>query len=149
MATMKGGEGVTRVLAEIADKLTRPATLRVGFLSESTYPGGTSVAMVAALNEFGVPSHGQPPRPFFRNLIADKSPEWPEAVAELLRANDYDLERSLDQAGFVIAGQLRESIQKLTEPPLAPSTIAKKGSSKPLIDSGVMIAAVDHEVTRG
>ena len=52
----------------------------------------------------------------------------------------------LGQTGEAIAGQLRESIINLTEPPLAPATVARKGSDKPLVDTGHMLASVDYEV---
>lgn len=146
MATMRGGEGVSRVLAEVADRISRPLGLRVGFLENATYPDGKTVAMIAAIQEFGAPRAGIPPRPFFRNMIAKKSPEWPAAVADLIVDNDYDMRRALDQAGFAIAGQLRQSIQDTNSPALAQSTIDRKGHSKPLIDTGHLYNSVDHEV---
>lgn len=146
MAEISGGDKLEAALERIARKLKRGGTVRVGFLEKATYPDGTSVPLVAAINEFGAPSRGQPPRPFFRRMIAAKSGEWPRAIEDLLKANDYDATRVLAQVGEGIAGQLRQSIVDLTEPPLAPSTIARKKSSKPLIDTGVMIASVDYEV---
>lgn len=145
---MRGGENVRRYLEHVADRVSRPATLRVGFLENATYPDGKPVAMIAAIQEFGAPRANIPARPFFRNMIAKKSKEWPSAVAGLLAANDFDLEGALDQAGFAIAGQLRQSIQQTNAPPLAQSTIDRKGHSKPLVDTGHMLNSVDHEVVR-
>jgi hypothetical protein len=102
--------------------------------------------MIAAIQEFGAPKAGIPPRPFFRNMIADKQGEWPSAIAGLLKDNDYDAARALDIAGFAIAGQLKQSIIDTNAPPLSPVTIAKKGFSKPLIDTAHMINSIDHEV---
>lgn len=147
--TLKGGEKVTAYLNSISDKVSRPATLQVGFLSGATYPDGTPVAMIAAINEFGAPSRGQPPRPFFRDMIAAKGPEWPEAIAALLKANGYDLHATLQQAGEAIAGQLRQSITNFNGAALAPSTIKKKGFAKQLVDTGHMLNSVDYEVTEG
>jgi hypothetical protein len=90
-----------------------------------------------------------PPRPFFRRMIAAKSQEWPAGVATQLKAKDYDGVAALDVVGAAIAGQLVESIKTLTDPPLAASTIRKKKFAKPLIDTGDMWRAVDHEVTTG
>lgn len=148
MARMRGGERVSRILAEIAERVGQDYGLRVGFLENATYPDGKPVGMIAAIQEFGAPRAGIPPRPFFRNMIAKKSPEWPAAVGALLVANDYDVERTLDQVGFAIAGQLRESIQQTNAPPLAESTIRRKGHDKPLVDTGHMLNSVDHEVVR-
>ena len=145
--TLKGGEKVAAYLKSVSDKVSRPATLRVGFLSSATYPDGTPVAMIAAINEFGAPSRGQPPRPFFRDMIAAKEQEWGPAIAALLQANGYDLKAALELAGQSIAGQLRQSITNYNGPALAPSTIKRKGFAKQLVDSGVMLNSVDHEVT--
>lgn len=149
MATISGGERLATALREMASKVAKPATLRVGFLENARYPDGTPVAMVAAINEYGAPSRGQPPRPFFRRMIAKHVGEWPSAIGDLLKANEYDAAKALDLTGATIAGQLRQSITDLVDPPLAPSTIRRKGFDKPLIDSGDMRRSVDHEVKTG
>jgi hypothetical protein len=146
MADISGGDKLDAALNRIAQGLKRGGTVRVGFLENATYPDGTSVSLVAAINEFGAPSRGQPPRPFFRRMIAAKSGEWPKAIEGLLKANDYDTKRVLALMGEGIKGQLQQSIVDLVEPPLKPSTIARKGSSKPLIDTGHMLNSVDYEV---
>lgn len=147
--TLKGGEKVTAYLKSVSDKVSRPATLQVGFLSGATYPDGTPVAMIAAINEFGAPSRGQPPRPFFRDMIAAKESEWGPAIAALLKANGYDLAAALELAGQAISGQLRQSITNFNGAPLAPSTIKAKGFAKQLVDTGHMLNSVDYEVTEG
>lgn len=147
MANMRGGENVARALRDIGEAISRPATLRVGFLEGATYPDGTLVAMVAAIQEFGAPRAGIPPRPFFRNMIARKSPEWPAAIGALLVANRYDLTVTFQQAGQAIAGQLRQSIVDTNSPVLAESTVARKGFAKPLVDTGHMLQSVDFEVS--
>lgn len=144
MATLRGGEKLAAALADIAKQVSKAAVVRVGFLEGATAPNGDSIPLRAALNEFGTSK--MPPRPFFRNMIAAKQGEWPSAVAGLLKANDYDAAKTLDITGEAIASQLQESIQQLTSPPLAQSTIDKKGFDKPLIEHGDMINAVSHEV---
>lgn len=146
MAEIRGGTKLAAALSAIAKQLSRPETVRVGFLEGATYPDGTSVAMVAAVNEYGAPSRGIPPRPFFRNMIADKSQEWPEALGKTLQATGLDQTRALELMGQGVAAQLRDSIVKTDSPPLAQSTIDRKGSSKPLVDSGHMLNSVDYEV---
>ena len=89
MATITGGSKLEAALRDMAAKVSNPATLRVGWLENSTYPDGTPTAMVAAIVEYGRPSIGQPPRPAFRNMIADKSGEWPAAIAGLLKSNKH------------------------------------------------------------
>ena len=148
MAKLSGGEKLEAALRELSSKVSNPGTLRVGFLEKAKYPDGTSVAMIAAINEYGAPSRGQPPRPFFRNMIHEKSPEWPEAIGNLLIANNYDASKTLEIVGAAISGQLRQSIADLMEPPLAPSTIKRKGFDKPLIETSHMINSVSFEVKK-
>lgn len=146
MASLSGGKKLEEAMLELARRVSKPGTLRVGFLEKATYPDGKSVAMIAAINEYGAPSRGQPARPFFRRMIRSKQGEWPAAIAALLQANDYDAVKTLDLAGAAIAGQLRQSIVDLVSPPLAPSTVEKKGFDKPLVDTAHMLKSVDHEV---
>jgi hypothetical protein len=144
MATFRGGEKLAAALAEIATNLQKAETLRVGFLEGATAPNGDSIPLRAALNEFGTSKI--PPRPFFRNMIAEKSGDWPDAIAGLLKANDYDAARALELTGEGIKGQLQQSIKDTNSPPLAASTVKRKGFDKPLIEHGDMINAVDFEV---
>jgi hypothetical protein len=161
-----GGGKLGSVLADIA-KVGKPE-LRVGFLAGKTEADGTPVPLVAFWNEFGT-KHA-PPRPFFRNMVADKGKAWPGEVAKVLKATGYDGPRTLLLMGERIKGQLQQSIVALTTPPLAASTILRKGGGsqaslakaranaaklgvagpdKPLIDTGTMLNSVDYVVTDG
>jgi hypothetical protein len=144
--TISGGDRLEAALRAMAAKVSNPGTLRVGWLENAKYPDGTSVALIAFINEYGAPSRGQPPRPAVRNMIADKRGEWPKAIGDLLKANNYDAAVTLNQAGQAIAGQLRQSIATITQPPLAPSTIKAKGFDKPWIETGFLLQSVDFEV---
>lgn len=144
--SFKGGDALMARLKEIADKAGDGGTLRAGFLENATYPDGTPVALVAAVNEFGRPEQNQPPRSFFRTMIAEKQKGWPRALGALAKSNDYDIDKTLGQMGEGIKGQLQESIRQLDSPPLAPVTVARKGFDKPLVDTGHMMNSVDYEV---
>jgi hypothetical protein len=146
MATVRGGKQYEKALRDIVRMLGHRNGVRVGFLEGATYPDGKPVAMIAAIQEYGAPRANIPSRPFFRNMIAAKSPEWPKAIAKLLRDNRYDARVALEITGQAIAGQLRQSIIDTNDPPLSPITIRRKGFSKPLIDTGVMINSIDSEV---
>lgn len=147
MAELLGGDKLKAYLDRLAAKLGKGGALKVGFLAGATYPDGTSVATVAAINNFGAPAAGVPPRPFFSNMIEEKSPGWGDSLARILKENSYDTKLSLEQMGKGIEGQLRESIVNTNSPPLAEKTIARKGFAKPLIDTSNMINSVDSEVT--
>ena len=183
---LHGGDKIRAHLNGLAEKIGRGKQVDVGFLDGATYPDGTRVAMVAAVQEFGgsmkIPARTQelnfkvnsrtgesrfakankanfqqtvtipehivkvPARPFFRQMIADKKSGWGETFGNLMKASNMDSSKALDLMGEGIDGQLKQSINDMTQPPLAPSTIARKGFDKPLIDTGHMRNSVAHEV---
>ncbi|EMC7876564.1 hypothetical protein VLI38_002199 [Enterobacter roggenkampii] len=165
---------VMEFLNSVGDQLSSKQ-LKVGFLENSTYPDGTSVPMVAAANEFGNPRSGSPPRPFFRNAIAENSNKWAESVETLMRNSNGDTVLVLNLMGEVIADDVKRSIGALISPALSPVTILLRdrfpmrsgmkfddvlraredvkrgvkggGSTKPLIWTGHMQSSVDYEVS--
>lgn len=127
--------------------------VKVGFVDGATYPDGTSVAMIAAINEYGNPGNNQPPRPFFRNAISEKSGDWADTVARGIRAG-IDTTQVLEVVGAQIKGDVQESISILMEPKLSDVTlhirrtrkVFPNQSTKPLVDTKVMIGDVNYEV---
>ena len=120
-------------------------SVSVGFMEGSEYPDGESVPSVAFQNEFGVPAKGQPARPFFRRMIAAESASWAGKMGRLAasKRSGHDI---LAIMGEDVKGGLQESINTLTEPALSPVTIERKGFSKPLIDTSIMLKSVTYEV---
>ncbi len=143
--TFSGGDALEAKLLEIANRVSEPGVLRVGFLEGATYPDGTPVPLVAAINEYGTAT--QPARPFFRQMIASKSARWGVKLGRILAANGYRGQQSLMLMGEGIRSQLQESIRTFKGAPLAQSTVDAKGFDKALIDTSVMINAVDYEVS--
>lgn len=148
MATIKGGDKLQAALARLASRLAQPRTLRVGFLEGATYPDGKPVAMIAAIQNFGAPRAGIPPRPFFSNMVAKKSPEWPKAIARQLKITNNDVDAALALTGEALRGQLQQEIRETNSPALSPVTIARKGFDKPLIHTGHMLNSVGYEIRR-
>lgn len=147
MPQVSGGKKFAAILQKLLVDLSKSRTVKVGFLAGSTYPGGTPVAMIAAIQNYGAPRAGIPPRPFFTNMIAAKSPEWPQTMRNLLVANNYNTKKTLELMGEGIKGQLQQSIRDTNSPPLKPATIRRKGHAKPLIDTGQLINSVNFEVS--
>ncbi len=143
---MSGGARADAYLTALASKITSAKEVRVGFLEGATYDEGTPVALVAAIQEFGAPSKGIPPRPFMRPTVANHSREWPEQLGKTLVHFDYDAEKSLGAMGELIGGEIRQAIVDVTAPPLKPATIKRKGFDKPLVDTGHMLGSVNYEV---
>lgn len=142
----KGGAALEARLKEIAARSDTAHSVRAGFLENATYPDGTHVATVAAIQEWGATAKNIPSRPFFRNMIAAHEGEWGGNLGNLIETHGYDAHKLLSLMGELIAGQIRNSIQATNSPPNAPATIARKGHDKVLIDSGHMYNSVDYEV---
>ncbi|NTI80451.1 hypothetical protein EXN69_23030 [Rhizobium rhizogenes] len=152
MVTLKGGDKLAAALAEIAKKVSKASEVDVGFLENATYPDGTNVANVAAIQEFGAPKAGIPPRPFFRTMIEQKSPEWPEAVGNLLVSNGYDGAKTLGQTGAAIKGQLQQSIIDTFAPPLSDITLMlrkMRAEDPELVVSGKTVGEAARRVASG
>ncbi|EFE93999.1 hypothetical protein [Serratia odorifera] len=156
MSGVSGGAAFKERLAQIAAGLSTGKSLKVGFLADATYEDGTPVALVAAANELGKmimtkagESYFQLPRPFFRNMIATHSGQWPGEFSQFIKASNYDARVALGLMGERIKGQLQASIRELKSPPLAESTIGQKGFDKPLIDSNHMVNSADYAVDGG
>lgn len=138
-------DALNNISSNLSDK-----QLKVGFIDGATYPDGTPVAMVAATNEYGNPANNQPPRPFFRNAIAEHESEWLDAISRGLQKG-VPLDDVLAVVGERAVGDVVQSIATLMDPPLSPATIASRkskgnASTKPLVDTKVMIRDVHYEV---
>lgn len=153
---------ITRT-AGVSDKLRVAAQelgkkrLRVGWFDTSKYEDGTPVAYVATIQEFGYPQGGIPARPFMRPTVAEKTNEWKSTLAagsRQIMAGRLTVEQMLGQFGMMAAGNIAQTISKIYTPPLAPATIAARAakrkspgvSTKPLVDTGLMIQSVSHKV---
>lgn len=123
MVAIRGGDKLQARLAELSKRVSKASEVRVGFLEGATYEDGTPVAMVAAIQNFGAPSRGIPPRPFMSNMVAQNGDRWGDDVAELLPQHGYDAQTVLTLMGEEMKGELRQSIVDTDTPPLSPVTL--------------------------
>ncbi|HCT9738205.1 TPA: hypothetical protein OUD13_002442 [Morganella morganii] len=145
--------GLEKYLNDLAGRLDS-LEVRAGFLEGGTYHDGTSIATVAYSNEYGSPGNNQPPRPFFRNAISENQDEWAAAMASGIKAG-LDVRDVFDAVGAKIKGDIQTSIAEFSDPPLKESTLRARrtrkvmpnSSTKPLVDTRVMIGDVNYEVT--
>ena len=162
---MKRGDSSVRENFIEAMKGLQGADLQVGFFPSAKYSdkSSTPVAYVAAIHEFGSPSQGIPPRPFFRPTIANRKKQWSAAIehfAKRLLIGEGTPEQYLEQLGLAVAGDIKKTISKIKTPALSPRTIkakrrklAAKGLdagnlNKPLVETGLLIGSLTYEVTR-
>ena len=149
--TVTGGLRLRAAIAA-ARKAAGDGELRVGFFRSARYPDGTPVAAVAVYNEFGTgtsdePTGRIPSRPFFRQALDSVVPRVSDYVQQNVEARSPQLPPLLDDLGLMLAEEVQDSITRLRLPANAPATVARKGSSNPLIDTGQMRRSVTWVTT--
>lgn len=122
--------------------------VQVGFQGDQKYEDGTNIAQVAAYNEFG--SSDTPERPFMRQSFENHESEL-QAACDMVNqrlAQGGTAEQALQQLGAVAKGLVQEEIVNGGFAANAESTIKKKGSEQPLIDTGTMRQSVNFVIKR-
>ena len=138
-----------------------PDKVKVGF------PAGEADSDVinrAVWNEFGTRGGASgggwggpiPERPFMRNAMRDGRGELESVIKAAAKAIIREVatggngpaakRRGLAKLGIKAQGMIQSEITSLSSPPNSPVTIALKGSSNPLIDSGEMRQAVSFKI---
>ena len=130
--------------------------VQVGINSELRYPDGPSVAEVAETQEFG--NANIPPRSFMRTTVMESRQEWLADLrfgAKLVLEGVETPDNVLDMVGARAVNDIQNKIKEIDSPPLAASTIAKRkrkgvasSNTKPLIETGLLISSVEHEVIK-
>jgi phage gpG-like protein len=154
MSTVRDTDKGARALAT---RLHRAAgsRVKVGVLDdapkeegEGRAGGALSLVEVAALHEFGAPPH-IPQRSFVRAGVDENLPEIrrvQHALAVQVFKGSTELPVALDRLGAKVAALLQNRIARGIAPENAPSTIARKESSTPLVDTGQLRASITWKV---
>jgi len=114
---------------------------------------GTPIAAYAAYNEFGTSGGGWggpiPARPFLGATFDDKRETWGR-VADVAISQALTGERSFADGLGILGTMAQQDVQTTIASgdfaPNSPVTVALKGSSQPLIDTGAMRQAIRYEV---
>ncbi len=112
--------------------------------------GLTNVAL-ATIHEFGVPESKIPERSFIRATIDANQAKYFRFIQKLsgkVILGEMSEERALNLLGLLVVSDIQARIEAGIEPDLKPATIARKGSSTPLIDSGILKNSITHEVEK-
>lgn len=130
------------------------ARVHVGVLQGEKTEEGFDLVALAATQEFGSSDGHTPERSFMRSTFRGP-PDWLVAITTKIAGpvllGKLDIERGLGLLGAVSVAQVKETIvQKRTTGPgpqeNAPSTIARKGSSTPLVDTARLLNSVSWKV---
>lgn len=87
-----------------------------------------------------------PARPWLTPGVQSGNEEYLQIITAAIEAGD-PLRIALERVGVVAASKVQLFMTQLKSPPNAASTIKKKGSSNPLIDSGALRQSVTFKVT--
>ena len=118
---------------------------KTGWFETAKYEDDTPVAYVASIHEFGSPEQGIPPRPTMRPTAAQNEQDWGALMGQGARAvlrGERAPSDVLELVALRAASDVGDAIRTLTSPPLKPATIERKGFSKPLVDTGLMLQSV-------
>lgn len=142
--TTAAGKKFEKMLKELSS-----LEVRIGFQKgKASEDDGTDICDVAAWNELGTVN--MPSRPFLRKSVDENE----GAINSFLRSKKNDIvsgasaEQVLKEIGIFQKDLIQEKITGGSFAPNAASTIRKKGSSKPLIDTGRMRQSVDYVIQR-
>ena len=142
-------------LERLIKSLKEPHSVDIGVFKDAKTPDGQSVAEYGAYNEFGsvsVPNR-PPKRSFIRMPLETKQGDivkYAESHArEHIEAGD--IKAIFEDIGIAGQAKIQEAFDTGgfgTWAPDADSTVARKGSDAPLIDSGLLRKSVTYEVDR-
>ena len=120
----------------------------VGFQSGDTYEDGTTIVEVAAYNELG--TSNIPARPFMSQSFLNHESELQHACDAVIAqiTDGGSAETALETLGVFAKGLVQEEIVEGGFTPNAPSTIRRKKSDTPLVDTSTMRQSVNY-VIRG
>lgn len=137
---------------------SQPVEAAVGWPEQGSGPevhdaqSGLSNASLATIHEFGTGDGHIPERGALRKAFAAKQAEVLDLLsrgAGLFFDGRARLEAMLQKGGQLMAAEVQRFIDSgLAQPPNAPATIARKGSSTPLIHTDVLVSAVEWVVRK-
>lgn len=116
---------------------------------ESIVDSSVDLLDVALWNELGTST--APSRPFLRQSVdnnKDKINAFFQAQLKTLLAGRATAEDVLKKTAVFMKGLVQETIKEGDFPANAPSTVKKKGSDRPLIDTGHMRQSVETVIDR-
>lgn len=156
MAGADGGvrdvdRGLKALLQRITPKAVTPA-VEVGVLEgdgEQQYADSEATVLdVATWNEFG--TEDIPARSFLRGWADENESANVERMRRIgqavMQGKLPSVEAGLARFGVFAVGSIQKRIADGISPENAPSTVARKGSSTPLIDTGQLRSSITYRV---
>ncbi|MFA6910737.1 MAG: hypothetical protein WCQ59_06375 [Candidatus Cloacimonadaceae bacterium] len=112
-------------------------------------PTGLTVAVLGVIHEYGSPANGIPARPFMKQTwltYRDQTRKLTQSLLKQVTSGKVTVHMGLSRLGIWYEGKMKTTVRRGQFVPNAAETIRQKGSSKPLIDTGLMRASITHKV---
>lgn len=110
--------------------------------------GGGQLVDIALIHELGAPKAGIPERSFLRSTFEAKAKQLGKLAEQMAKKalEGQGVEQSLNLIGTYLAAEIKKTIVNRIAPANADSTIARKGSDVPLVDTGQLINSITYTV---
>jgi len=149
MSTLTVVDRGAKAIVDRCRALQKPSVIRVGVLSDgpkrtrSGKASKLSLVAIAALHEFG--TKRIPKRSFIGATVDQRKADIPKlqrAIAVSVLSGKITPQQGAAQFGGKVVGWIQTRMAAGIGPANAPSTIARKKSSKPLINTGQLRSAI-------
>ncbi|EOJ8666987.1 hypothetical protein AB7250_07755 [Providencia stuartii] len=154
-STYEDGTSVAQIgyIQEYGATINQPArmgTIYRRIRKDGTLSSGGRFVKAKSSNfatDHNIPAHtiNIPPRPFFRTVVANGRATWPAILAQSIERHG-SVRKGMESLGRAIKNELEVSVLTWETPPNAKSTIAKKKSASPLVETGKLHHSFDFEV---
>jgi len=132
----------------------KDSVVKAGILAKDgsqNHSEGITVFQIGMIHEFGVPEKNTPRRSFIRVPIENNIKEITKLIEnnhKLVSENAMSAKVALDRIGIMAQNTIKESFRNNDWKPNSRATVKRKGSSKPLIDTGQLIGSISYIVEK-
>lgn len=137
-----------QVMNDISKELAKVTTdkfVTVGVhQDDNARPDQANNAQIGAMNHFG--TDRIPARPWLDVGVASASHEVLDTIAEAIEDGE-PMDVALNRVGLVAVAGVQNYMDELSSPANAPSTVKRKGTDNPLIDTGELKQSVNYKIT--
>ena len=143
-------QGLIEMVRRLGHAADFGASLTVGLIgdeADAEHSDGLTIAELGEIHEFGL---GVPRRSFIADWSDENEEEHKRQIvriaAAVVRGKLETFDEGLERLGVLFVAEIQKGISDGIPPPNAESTIARKGSSTPLIDTGVLRSSITYKV---
>lgn len=148
-----GTQKVKFALKGLEERMQKDGLVLVGVpKGAGAYEDGVNFATIMAVNNFGSADGRIPARPVLQPAVEEGAPVYrrlAEVMLPKVLSGDMEMRVLLEQMGSLAEGHVKQYITDLRTPPNAQSTIDKKGSDNPLIDTGALRQSIRYVIDDG